>query len=247
MQQSSVPVFPVSSRTHATHTILRWYFLQYPVLKSKATSSDGSSTKWVKRHIGLLINLFHILIQYFSFRFRKSIIGCSKMFLAVSAAWDKWKENMREHLSGRREQPRWCCYGYYRKIWYCESMKWPSEQACLLTELLTGFVHRCAFMQNIYIMLYTNSIQNKLIIAKQKLIKTRERYKFLKKLKTFHDLGFVTNFRNICSSWKQDTKTKLAQQILWIALLVETCSLSFCSNELLTLSCTWPSAGNGFH
>lgn len=88
--------------------------------------------------IDLSINLFNIWIQYFYFRFRKSITGCSKMFLAVSAACDKWKENMHEHISGRREQPRWCCHGYYRKTWYCESMKWPSEQPCLLTQSLTG-------------------------------------------------------------------------------------------------------------
>lgn len=45
-------------------------------------------------------------------------------------------------------------------------MKWPSEQAYLLTELLTGFVHTCAFMQSIYILLYTNSIQNKVDYCK---------------------------------------------------------------------------------
>lgn len=88
--------------------------------------------------IDLSINLINILIQYFCFRFRKSITDCSKMFLAVSAACDKWKENMHEHISGRREQPRWCCHGYYRKMWYCESMKWPSEQPCLLTQSLPG-------------------------------------------------------------------------------------------------------------
>lgn len=45
-------------------------------------------------------------------------------------------------------------------------MKIPREQVYLLTVLLTGFVHTCAFMQSIYSMLYTNSIQNKLDYCK---------------------------------------------------------------------------------
>lgn len=123
-------------------------------------------------------------------RFRKSIIGCSKMFLAVSAAWDKWKKNMHEHLSGRREQPRWCCYRYYRKIWYCESMKWPSEQAYLLTELLTGSVHTCAFMQSIYLMLYTNSIQNKLDYCKTNFNEDQGKKKISEEAQDFSWLRF---------------------------------------------------------
>lgn len=105
------------------------------------------------------------------------------MFLAVSVAWDKGKENTQKHLSRRKKQPTWCCNGYFCKIWYCESMKWPSEQAYLLTELLVLYIHvhscRTAVLFCILTVYKTNWI-----IAKQILIKTRERSKFLKNLKT---------------------------------------------------------------
>lgn len=60
------------------------------------------------------------------------------------------------------------------------------------------FVHMCAFIQSVYIMLYTNSIQTTLDYCKPNI--NREKSKFLKKLTTFHYLGFASNIRNICTS-----------------------------------------------
>lgn len=122
-------------------------------------------------------------IQYFYFRFKRSIIDCSKMFLAVLAAWDKGKENTQKHLSRRKKQPTWCCNGYYCKIWYCGSMKWPSEQAYLLTELLVLYIHVHLCRTSVLFCILTVYKTN-WIIAKQILIKTRDRSKFLKNLTT---------------------------------------------------------------
>lgn len=85
------------------------------------------------------------------------------------------------------------------------------------------------------------------IIAEHILMKTKEISTFLKELRTSHDLGFVSDTGNIFSSWKRNIKNHACTADFMNHLLVETYSLSFCSNELLTFSCVWPSAGNGFH
>lgn len=106
-------------------------------------------------------------------RFRRSIIDCSKMFLAVLAVWDKGKENTQKHLSRRKKKLTWC-YGYYCKIWYFESLKWPSEQAYLLTELLVLYIHVHSCRTSILFCILTVYKTN-WIITKQILIKKRER------------------------------------------------------------------------
>lgn len=128
-------------------------------------------------------------------------------------------------------------------LWKHEMTQW----AGISLNWITGFVHTCAFVQNIGIILYTNSIQNNLDHCKTNINKDKGKKQISKESRDFNDWGFVPNIKNIYSSWKWDTKNQLAQQILWSALLVETCSPSFCSNEFHTFGCMWPSAGNGFH
>lgn len=45
-------------------------------------------------------------------------------------------------------------------------------------------------------------------------MKTKEISKFLKEIRTNHDLGFVSDIGNIFSSWKRNIKNQLALQIL---------------------------------
>lgn len=90
------------------------------------------------------------------------------------------------------------------------------EQAYFLSDLLTVFVHMCAFRQSIYIMLYTNSIWNKLDCRRIYINEDQGIRKFQNQLRTFHDLGFVSGIGNIFSSWKRNIKNQLAQQILLI-------------------------------
>lgn len=52
------------------------------------------------------------------------------------------------------------------------------------------------------------------IIAEHILMKTKEISKFLKEIRTNHDLGFVSDIGNIFSSWKRNIKNQLALQIL---------------------------------
>lgn len=128
-------------------------------------------------------------------------------------------------------------------LWKYEMTQW----AGISLNWINGFVHTCAFMQNIFIILYTNSIQSKLDHCKTNINKDKIKKQISKESQDFMTEVLFPILKISESSWKQDTKNQLAQQILWSALLVETCSPSFCSNELHTLSCMWPSAGNGFH
>lgn len=66
-------------------------------------------------------------------------------------------------------------------------------------------------------------------------MKTGEKRQISEEAQDFsRPLGFVSNIRNICSFWKQDTKIQLTQQILCIALLVKHVHCIFCNKELLT-------------
>lgn len=69
-------------------------------------------------------------------------------------------------------------------------MKWPSEVASLLTELLTRFVHTCALKQSIYIMLYTNSTQNKPDYCKTNINEDQGKKQISKEAQDFSWLGF---------------------------------------------------------
>lgn len=63
-------------------------------------------------------------------------------------------------------------------FWKFEMTQWAGKSL----NWITDFVHTCAFVQNICIILYTNSIQNKLDHCKTNINKEKGK-KFLKNLK----------------------------------------------------------------
>lgn len=114
-------------------------------------------------------------------RFRRSITDCSKMFLAVSAAWDKGNENTQKQKNEATYMLLLWIILQNMVLWKYEMTQW----AGISLSWITGFVHTCAFVQNIYFILYKNSIQNKLDHCKTNINKDKGKQQISKEPQDF--------------------------------------------------------------
>lgn len=85
-------------------------------------------------------------------------------------------------------------------------------------------------MQSIFLCCIQRVYKTNWIIAEHVLMKTRERSKFLKELRTFHDLYFLSDIKKYLRFLNKRYQKETGTADFLNHLLVETCSLSFHSN-----------------
>lgn len=182
-------------------------------------------------------------------RFRKNIIGCSKMFLAVLAAWDKQNKNMHEHFSGRRKQARWCCYGYYGKnmlLWKYEMIQWAGISLNWITDWFCTYV--CINAKHLYYAVYKQYTKKTRLLQNRYLWRLEKKSKFLKKLKIFMTFRFMFLILEISAVFESKIpKSNWHSRFYELSCWWNMFTVFFVTMSFLHLSCMWSSAGNGFH